>query len=216
MVASPYKEVKCKAGLHKIGVAAQEFAWNHTGVHYPPPAIIGKWHSCKLCVGQPTTTSAVIFALTIKLQAAVLKFKNSLICRKSNEFFRLYGGTSYCQNARHCQSRQNQNMDKHIAKVRKEKFWRECASARGIISKKYARCINLVRGAGQLTHGVMEYLLLTWRDALSQGIWHIHRTLRALAHEWLCWSWTENLHYTHTCSHSSHCIEFLNEPGHSR
>ena len=42
--------------------------------------------------------------------------------------------------------------------------------ARGIISKKYARCINLVRGAGQLTHEVMEYLLLTWRDALSQGI----------------------------------------------
>ena len=42
--------------------------------------------------------------------------------------------------------------------------------APGIISKKYARCINLVRGAGQLTHGVMEYLLLTWRDALSQGI----------------------------------------------
>ena len=40
----------------------------------------------------------------------------------------------------------------------------------GIISKKYARCINLVRGAGQLTHEVMEYLLLTWRDALSQGI----------------------------------------------
>ena len=43
-------------------------------------------------------------------------------------------------------------------------------SAPGIISKKYARCINLVRGAGQLTHEVMEYLLLTWRDALSQGI----------------------------------------------
>ena len=81
--------------------------------------------------------------------------------------------------------------------------------APGIISKKYARCINLVRGAGQLTHEVMEYLLLTWRDALSQGIWHIHRTLRALAHEWLCSSWTENLHYTHTCSHSSHCSELF-------
>ena len=79
----------------------------------------------------------------------------------------------------------------------------------GIIYKKYARCINLVRGAGQLTHGVMEYLSLTWRDTLSHGIWHIHRTLRALAHEWLGWSWTENLHYTHTCSHSSHCIELF-------
>ena len=81
--------------------------------------------------------------------------------------------------------------------------------APGIIYKKYARCINLVRGAGQLTHGVMEYLSLTWRDTLSHGIWHIHRTLRALAHEWLGWSWTENLHYTHTCSHSSHCIELF-------